>query len=138
MKSNVENRVRAPRGFHFKIVEYKNKKYPGSDHTRVSLRNSKDPEREIGHVMLYKQKRRRQIYWETHSSLNQEYHGKGLGSTMYAKAIQWCLDNGYKVRSSGASSDMAKRVWNGQKIRQFFSIRKRTTSWGQQTWFAFR
>lgn len=139
MKEKAEKRVRAPRGFHFTIRVSTNACFPSSDYAIVSLRDSKNPAQEIGHVSLYRQfyPKMRRDHWETHSQLDSRYWGQGLGGTMYAKAIQWCLDRGYKVRSSGASSDMAKRVWNGKKIRQYFSIRKRTTRWGNMTWFAF-
>jgi hypothetical protein len=40
--------------------------------------------REIGHVNLIKV---RDGYYETHSDLEDEFHGKGLGALMYARAI---------------------------------------------------
>lgn len=43
---------------------------------------------------------------------------------MYAKAIQWGLDHGFKMRSSGNPSVYAQQVWNGSSLRRFFSIRK--------------
>lgn len=42
---------------------------------------------------------------------------------MYAKAIQFALQNGWKVRSSECPSDDAKRVWKGKTLRKYFSIK---------------
>jgi GNAT superfamily N-acetyltransferase len=78
------------------------------------------PNREIGHVSLIKV---REGYFETHSSLNNEFHGKGLGALLYARAIQYALDIGWGVRSSGQSSELAQRVWRGKTIRKYFSIK---------------
>ena len=75
----------------------------------------------------------------THSRLDSLYHRRGLGTIMYARAIQWALDNGHVVRSSGNSSDMAQRVWKSKGLRNFFSIRKRKHKECSRydTWYAY-
>lgn len=60
----------------------------------------------------------------THANLRYPYHNKGLGTMLYAKAIAWAFNHGFKVRSSGDSSSMAKRVWEGKGLRKYFNIRK--------------
>lgn len=111
MKKGIA-KIRAPRGFNFQI-----KKLYGSIY--VNLHRSSD-NMFLGRVNLCN---RNGLWYETHSSLLEEYHNKGLGALMYARAIQWCLENGFKVRSSGSSSEKAQRVWRGKSIRDYFNIR---------------
>jgi len=61
--------------------------------------------------------------YRTHSSLDKIYRGKGLGTLMYAAAIQYALDRGHKVRSSGHTSLNAQRVWKSKGLRKYFKIR---------------
>jgi len=61
--------------------------------------------------------------YRTHSRLDKTYRGKGLGVLMYAAAIQYALDRGHKVRSSGYTSANAQRVWRSKRLRQYFKIR---------------
>jgi GNAT superfamily N-acetyltransferase len=78
--------------------------------------------------------------YETHSYLDEQLRGKGLGAMLYAKAIQWCHRNGYKIRSSGCTSKEAKRVWKGDSIRNYFRIRKlKKRLWGvpRTVWYAY-
>ena len=42
---------------------------------------------------------------------------------MYAKAIQWGIENGYRIKSSGGSSSDALRVWRGSTLKRFFDIK---------------
>lgn len=81
--------VRAPNNFYWKITKRKNQ-YDGTNVVTVCLVNKKT-NRTIGTVSLYEQDNG--IY-ETHSLLDHKYHGRGLGTKLYAKAIQWCLKNG--------------------------------------------
>jgi hypothetical protein len=43
---------------------------------------------------------------------------------MYVYGIQWALDRGYQVRSSGYTSKLAKRIWDGQTLKTHFNITK--------------
>lgn len=61
-------------------------------------------------------------YHETHSNLDEKYHGKGLGALMYAYAINWGLKHGLNIQSSGGSSDEAIRVWVGQTLKKYFRM----------------
>jgi GNAT superfamily N-acetyltransferase len=119
-------RVRAPKGYHFEVVK---PDYDGA-YTFVRL-YKKGVQYYIGQISLepYGTKT-----YATHSRLEDAYHGKGLGAIMYAKAIQWCLDNGYKVRSSGSPSEYAQRVWGGSSLRRYFSIRQTTNGSYYKTW----
>jgi GNAT superfamily N-acetyltransferase len=62
---------------------------------------------------------------QTHSSLKEEYRGKGLGALMYAYAINYALERGYSVRCSYNRSENAKNVWAGKTLRKFFRIKSR-------------
>lgn len=139
-------RVRAPKGYYFQITPTKDvpctcaecskfkKKHDATPYSvRINLMDSKT-DKYCGHVNLVKQ---RTGYYKTHSSLNEMLRGKGIGAIMYAKAIQYCHDNGYKVSSSGNSSGDAQRVWAGKKIRAYFQVRKRSTNYGSPIWFAY-
>lgn len=135
MKSNkiIVPSIRAPKGYHFRIST----KY---GYIYVQLLDKKN--QEVGHVNLHKYypyaKEPKRV--ATHSWLHSDLRGKGIGTLIYSKAIEWGLKHGYKVRSSGSSSDEAERVWNGKGIRQHFSIRRRTTSeqgYVSDTWYAY-
>jgi len=79
--------------------------------------------------------------FHTHSELFREYHNRKLGVLLYSKAIAWALNHGFKVRSSGGSSDMAKRVWNSKSLRKNFKIRKITKdgyTHDIETWYAYK
>ncbi len=60
----------------------------------------------------------------THSWLSSNYRNKGLGVLMYARAIQYALENKKRIRSSGESSGDAQRVWKSKTLRKFFRIRR--------------
>ena len=60
--------------------------------------------------------------FHTHSFLHATLHNKGFGTLLYARAIQWALENGFTVRNSGSSSDLAQRVWRGKSLRKYFRI----------------
>lgn len=106
-------KIRAPKGFTFRVKKV-NERY-----TSVALYETM-ANREIGHVSLIKV---RTGYYETHSDLDENFHGKGLGALMYARAIQHALEKGWGIRSSGSSSQDAQRVWRGKTIRKYFSIK---------------
>jgi GNAT superfamily N-acetyltransferase len=131
----MKKKVIAPKGFHFRIFkEPVDKKYPRI--VTVSLYVKGKINRKIGYINLYKG-------WDktytTHSYLEDKYHGKGLGVLLYAKSIQWCLDNGCRARSSGASSKKAQRVWKSKGLRKFFNIKtyKSRISSEYDTWHAY-
>lgn len=73
----------------------------------------------------------------THSHLNSLFHHKGFGTLMYARAIQWGLQHKYKVRSSGMTSNMARRVWGGQGLKKYFDIKQHKSKDKKFTWYAY-
>lgn len=124
--SKILSQINTPKGFSFRVNARDRK------HVAIQLFRSGNF---IGRVTLYK---RSTGVYETHSYLDDRYHGKGLGAIMYMRAIKWALEHKCSVRSSGASSDKARRVWEGKTIRKFFSIKKRK---GEQkhwdVWYAY-
>lgn len=112
-------KIRAPKGFRFSVVKTRRTSITERvGEIAIQLHLSKTNE-VVGHVALVHYD---DNWYETHSGLDQEYWGKGLGVLMYSKAIVWGLRNGFRVRSSGCGSDMAMRVWNGKSIRKHFKI----------------
>ena len=121
-------KIRAPKGFTFRVKRVSDRL------TTVSLTRTMSSN-EIGHVNLI---RVREGYYETHSDLNDEFHGKGLGALMYARAIQHALEKGWRVQSSGSSSSDAQRVWRGKTIRKYFSIKlKKGDDPYYDKWYAY-
>ena len=117
-RKKVIPKIRAPRGFHFRIYkEYYEKRL---ESVRVELWDSKTASN-IGHVNLVVASRG---FMETHSDLALAYHNKKLGVLMYCRAIRWALENGFKVRCGGPSK-LAQRVWRGNSIRKHFKIMTR-------------
>jgi GNAT superfamily N-acetyltransferase len=103
----------------------------------VSLYDIKGkPNKKIGYIDLYRDYPKS---YTTHSFLDDRYHGKGLGVLMYARAIQWCLDNGFQVKSSGNSSLKARRVWKSKSLRELFNIKTHKSTMGSEfdTWHAY-
>lgn len=125
-------KVKVPRGFKFKIDD---KRF---DNIVIQLFDLKRKNRNIGHVALRKNINN---FYETHSYLDEKYRNKGLGTLLYARAIQWCLENGYKIRSSGYASADAQRVWTSNSIRKHFNVRKLKSKYTAEragdTWFAY-
>jgi GNAT superfamily N-acetyltransferase len=133
--------LRAPKGYNFKIIEQQ-------FNVLVQLRDKNN--RKVGEIRMnkryktkyqnggYKYKFLKKV--ETHSWLHESLRGKGIGTLLYSRAIEWGLKHGYKVRSSGGSSDMAQRVWNGKGIRQHFRIRRidrKGTGYYSDLWYAY-
>lgn len=119
--------IRLPKGFRFEIEEpiFCNDEYDCSClDGEILLYHHKEL---IGSVELdlsnnhYKNSRKA----VTHSWLERNYHGQGLGVLMYAKAIKYCMQKGYKIQSSGYSSEDAARVWKSKSLRQYFNIRSK-------------
>jgi GNAT superfamily N-acetyltransferase len=120
--------LRAPRGFRFKVIE---------QYSSVKVSLLRDGS-EVGHIHMYKPyPYKKKTRLETHSWLCEDYRGRGIGTLLYSRAIEWGLKNGWKVQSSGGSSEMAQRVWNGKGVRQHFRIRRRDTNYGTHVWFAY-
>jgi GNAT superfamily N-acetyltransferase len=123
--------LRAPKGFRFKIVE----QY-GS--VKVQLFKNR---KKVGHINMYKAyPYGKAEKLETHSWLHEDLRGKGIGTLLYSRAIEWALKNGYKVKSSGGSSEMAQRVWNSKGIRQHFRIRRidrKNKGYFSDLWYAY-
>jgi len=118
-KSASVPRIRLPSGYFFKCIPLHF--YDGRpDSIDIALFRKTKSSRKIGHVRLVYEGNNT---YETHSNLSTSYRNKGLGAIMYAKAIAWCLERGYKVKSSGASSTQAQRVWRGKKLKRLFNIR---------------
>lgn len=92
----------------------------------------------IGYVEL---ERRTNNTFVTHSGLDIEYRNRGLGTLLYSKAIAWAHNNGFKVRSSGNSSELASLVWKSRGLRKHFRIRRYIRNeYGRdaETWYAYR
>jgi GNAT superfamily N-acetyltransferase len=112
--------IRAPKGFNVRYHIYTYNKEIESVYCEL-YDITKSSWHDIGRVVL---ERGIGKVFETHSDLEDKYRGKGLGTLLYSKAIAWALNNGFKVKSSGDSSDMAQRVWEGKGLRKHFNIRK--------------
>jgi len=67
--------------------------------------------------------------FETHSYLDEDLHGEGIGSLMYLKAINVGHSRGFNVCSSNAPSDNAQRIWRGTTLRKYYRIVKRSRRW---------
>jgi GNAT superfamily N-acetyltransferase len=119
--------VRAPRGYKWKIVTYSD----DFDVATIGLHDSRG--NRVGEVRLQREDAVKRIV-STHSDLNYDLRGRGIGTKLYVRAIQWGLAHGYKVRSSGGSSEDAERVWAGKGIREYFYLRTITSSYGRRTW----
>ena len=133
MKKKI--RVRAPNGF--RVLYYKTYYNKKIVHVECQLLDTKrNPYfTDIGHVELV---RISENSFVTHSELNDQYWGKGLGTLLYSKAIAWCLNNGYKVCSTDCASKMAQRVWKSKGLRVHFDIQKIGSHWSNTTWYAYK
>lgn len=126
-------RIRLPKNFYFTVEKHRHvcddyctrygcEEFDEEAIATISLHDrNNEMASGIGEVRLVKVLNKEA--YETHSSLDQEYWGKGLGTKLYAKAIQWGMKNGLKVRSSVAPSTYAQRVWNSKSLRKYFKIR---------------
>lgn len=125
-------KVRAPAGFKFKVTAKpyqtvielfdNNKKVIGPKGKMIPYQYA------IGRVSLV-QDTYSKGFWRTHSSLNPEYHNKGLGVLLYARGIQWVLEHKHRVSSSGSSSEMARRLWKSKSIRKYFHIKQKKSKY---------
>jgi GNAT superfamily N-acetyltransferase len=123
-------KTRAPKGFHWEIRDFGYSVY-------IQLLDAKD--RTVGRITLHRVTERPTPQYETHSHMDEKYRGRGWGTKIYTRAIQWCLERGYRIKSSGSSSDMAARVWKSRGIREKFAIRKHQDPYSDaySTWFAY-
>lgn len=110
-------KVIAPKGYFFRII--KDAYYCTS--IQLHKRNKRGT-KEVGHVNLV---REYSACYSTHSYLSPSYRNKGLGALMYAKAIQYGIEQGWRVRSSGGSSTEAQRVWRGSTLKRWFDVKVR-------------
>lgn len=129
--------IKAPKGFRVRYVVHTYNKQIENVYCQL-YDLSKNSEYNVGSVSL---ERGYGKTFNTHADLGFDYHGKGFGTLLYSKAIAWALNHGFKAQSSGDSSDMAKRVWNGKGLRKHFNIRKITKGYGnttytKETWYA--
>lgn len=131
------SKVRAPRGFYFRVTTHLTG--PSLFHRIELVKKCPSRDRMIGSVRL-RQSYYHLGFWETHSNLQDKYQGKGWGALLYARAIQYALENNLKVKSSGYSSDMAENVWRGNTIRKYFHIVRKPTKTDPEfsTWFAYK
>jgi len=109
---NMKKNIVAPRGYYFRVVK--------GIYGGWSVKLYKRKIGEIGHINLVR------VYtgcYATHSHLDNKFHNKGLGALLYAKAIQWGIKHGYRIRSSGGSSRDAQRVWRGSTLKRWFDIK---------------
>lgn len=112
--------IRAPKGFRtkYKVSTYNNK----IEYVYCELFDTtKNPKVYAGNVEI---ERAYGKVFKTHGNLKWDYHHRGLGTLLYAKIIAWAFNHGFKVQSSGDSSEMAKRVWEGKGLRKYFNIQK--------------
>lgn len=80
----------------------------------------------IGSVRLYPyHKSKNKLCYETHSNLESRFHGQGLGSLLYKRAIEFCHHNSFIISSSQNPSMFAQRVWKSNGLKQHFYIRNR-------------
>lgn len=122
--------IKCPKGYHFVVtaprptrsIAYNSNSLPTSEVRSIwiELYNSKTKEK-IGYVDLVLTKYN---FWETHSTLDDEEQGKGLGVLMYAKAIDVGLKNELVVKSSTAPSDDAKRTWKSRRLNALYEIKQ--------------
>ena len=123
--------LRCPNGYRFHVVSTETE-ISGYDITdaepneivktiKIELRRTSDREM-IGYVDLVW---RPVGFWETHSYLDEAERGHGLGTLMYAKAIDTVLKRGSTVRSSERTSDAAKQVWRSRGLNELFNITRK-------------
>ena len=73
--------------------------------------------------------------WETHSSVITSLRNKGVGVTLYDKAIAYCLSKGYRIGSATNTSPMAQRVWLSKRLNtkyRIFKVSKRYYVFGKK------
>lgn len=118
--------MRAPNGFRLKVVhdtvvsmayESDSVILPIAPAIIIKLFHGTE---EVGYVELVAT---RDGAWETHSLLDEEFRGRGLGILMYAKAIDVVLRRGQVVRSSHLPSADATRTWKSERLNELFKIR---------------
>lgn len=64
-------------------------------------------------------------YWETHSSLDENYWGLGLGVALYDQAIYESHKRNINICSSTNFSQHAERVWRSRQLNHRWNIKKR-------------
>lgn len=62
--------------------------------------------------------------YETHSRLEPEHRGKGLGLAMYSAAIDYGLERGDAVVSTYSPSAFAQRVWCSTRLAKAYLVSK--------------
>lgn len=122
--------LRCPKGYRFHVVStvaessgYVSNVLP-KDQTqtyRIELRTSFDNEM-IGYVDVAQTVFG---FWETHAYLDSPYRGNGLGTLMYAKAIDTMLKLDNDIRSSATPSSNAEGVWRSKRLREHFIIKRK-------------
>lgn len=125
-------KISAPKEFRFRIVVEEDKGKILSARVFLFKNNIIVP---VGYIELEKYGHS----FMTHPYLSSKYRGKGLGVLLYAKAIQWCLDNGFKVQSTGYTSRMAKRVWRSKSLSNYFLIKRKFYKKDKmEVWYAYQ
>lgn len=63
-------------------------------------------------------------FFETHSFIDWDFCGRGLGGKMYARVIDFHLKEGNDIRSSASPSIAAENVWKSKYLNKKFVIKK--------------
>lgn len=124
--------IRAPRGFRFevfppnRIAETINVSLASSDDRVVGSVSLKWIDNNLDDVQFDSTSRDPKFKrFETHSSLNSDLRGRGLGTLLYAKAIEIGMKNGLNVHSSTMPSKYAVRVWQSRGLRKLYRIQRK-------------
>lgn len=63
-------------------------------------------------------------HWETHTFLDEELRGKGLGIELFSRAFKQSLEKHRRVMSSTYTSDAAIRLWESKTLNKLYEIEK--------------
>lgn len=75
----------------------------------------------IGYIDLIKTKHK---FYETHSFLDEDRRGQGLGKSLYEKAFEFAMEHDLNLRSSRKPSIAAIYVWNSSELNNQYKISK--------------
>ena len=68
-------------------------------------------------------------FYETHSFVEKEFRGMGLGIKLYALAFRRGFREGIIVKSTNVPSKYAKRVWKSKTLNSMFEIKRESNRW---------
>lgn len=107
-------------GITFELHDKEFKKLPGRKYWGKTYKSYQV----IGSIDLQRPGKDKNRY-VTHSILDYKYHNRGLGLLMYMFAINYALKKGWKVSSSGNTSEAAQRLWKSKRLRKYFTIKRK-------------